>query len=44
MLAFERWLAGILAWLCTLFQVTPQSLRQGRRGNQPPPEGGPAAF
>jgi len=33
-----------LAGLAALFQVTPESLRQGRRGNQPPPQGGPASF
>lgn len=40
----EKWLIGFLAGLATFFQVTPDSLRQGRRGNQPPPEGGPASF
>lgn len=44
MLWFEKWMAGFLAGVAALFQVTPASLRQGRRGNQPPPTGGPAAF
>lgn len=44
MLFFENWLTGFLAGLAVFFQVTPDGLRQGRRGNQPPPEGGPAAF
>lgn len=44
MLAIEKWLTSFVAVLCSLFQVTPDSLRRGRRGNQPPPQGGPAAF
>ena len=44
MLSFEKWIAVFLANFATLFQVTPDSLRQGRRGNQPPAEGGPASF
>ena len=44
MLSFEKWIAVFLANLAALFQVTPESLRQGRRGNQPPPEGGPASL
>ena len=28
-----------LAFLCRLFAVTPDGLRQGRRGNQPPAQG-----
>jgi hypothetical protein len=38
--AIERWFSRYLAWLCAIFAVTPETLRDGRRGNLPPPEGG----
>jgi len=44
MLGIERWLSAVLAGICTFFQVSPESLRRGRRGNMPPPTGGPASF
>jgi len=44
MITLERWLAGVLAKLCALFEVSPNGLRQGRRGNQPPPEGGISSY
>jgi hypothetical protein len=34
-------MVGTLAVLCRLFQVTPDGLRRGRRGNLPPSQGGP---
>jgi hypothetical protein len=40
MAAIERWFVAWLARLCRLFDVTPESLRNGRRGNLPPPQGG----
>ena len=30
---------GYLAFLCRIFQVTPDQLGQGRRGNLPPLQG-----
>ena len=33
-----------LAWLCQIFQVTPESITADRRGNQPPPSGGIGAY
>ena len=30
---------GYLALLCRIFQVTPDQLGKGRRGNLPPPQG-----
>ena len=33
-------LSIFLAWLCQIFQVTPESITQDRRGNMPPPSGG----
>ena len=39
-----RWyldkLAAFLAILCRMFDVPPDNLDDGRRGNLPPPEGG----
>ncbi len=40
MRTIERWFAAWLAWLCSIFDVTPEALRDGRRGNMSPPEGG----
>jgi len=40
MRAIINWLTVYSAWLCRIFSVTPDSLRNGRRGNQPPPTGG----
>jgi len=42
--SFERCLAAWIAWLCRLFEVTPDGLRRGRRGNLPPPQGGLSAY
>jgi len=36
-------LKGYMAWLCKIFGVTPDTLRNGRRGNLPPPSGGIAS-
>lgn len=49
MRAIEKWLAAYLAWLCKIFEVTPDSIRKDRlghakRGNQPPPQGGIASY
>ena len=44
MRALFKLMTGYLAWLCKVLQVTPASLRQGRRGNLPPPSGGIASF
>jgi hypothetical protein len=30
---------GYLSFLCRVFQVTPDQLGKGRRGNLPPPQG-----
>ena len=38
------WLSAFLAQLCRLFNVTPESITQDRRGNMPPPSGGIASF
>jgi len=42
-----RWifgmLASVLATLCKMFDVPPESMDDGRRGNLPPPEGGISA-
>jgi hypothetical protein len=40
MRAIERWFVRYMAWLCDIFEVTPDSLRNGRRGNEPSPGGG----
>ncbi|WP_342362643.1 hypothetical protein [Terrarubrum flagellatum] len=44
MSAIVSWLSAFTAWLCGLFEVTPDDLTKDRRGNLPPPEGGPGAF
>ncbi|BCB19982.1 MULTISPECIES: hypothetical protein [Bosea] len=36
--------ASCLALLCEILSVTPDSITRDRRGNQPPPSGGVAAF
>ncbi len=36
--------ASCLALLCQILSVTPDSITRDRRGNQPPPSGGVAAF
>ena len=36
--------ASCLATLCQILLVTPDSITRDRRGNQPPPSGGIAAF
>ena len=36
-------LKAYLTWLCKIFGVTPDTLRNGRRGNLPPPSGGIAS-
>ena len=38
------WLSAYLAQLCRIFDVTPASITQGRRGNLPPPSGGIGSF
>jgi hypothetical protein len=39
-----RWildkLAGFLTFLCRAFDVPPENMDDGRRGNVPPPSGG----
>jgi len=39
-----NWLSALLAQLCRLFDVTPASITQDRRGNMPPPSGGIGSF
>ncbi len=41
MASLFKLLAGYVAALCQVFQVTPESRRRGRRGNLPPPQGVP---
>jgi hypothetical protein len=43
-MAMRSILSAYLIWLCGIFQVTPDSITQDRRGNMPPPSGGIAAF
>jgi hypothetical protein len=38
------WLSAYVAQLCRIFNVTPASITQDRRGNMPPPSGGISAF
>jgi hypothetical protein len=38
------WLSAYVAQLCRIFGVTPASITKDRRGNMPPPSGGPASF
>ncbi|MCR9213102.1 MAG: hypothetical protein NXI13_05250 [Proteobacteria bacterium] len=38
-----RWLSDFLAVLCKIFSVDSTTLRNGRRGNLPPPTGGIAS-
>ena len=33
-------LSAFLAFLCRIFDVPPEQMDDGRRGNLPPPEGG----
>jgi len=40
MRAISSWITVSLAWLCRLFGVKPENLRNGRRGNLPPETGG----
>jgi hypothetical protein len=44
MRAIEKFFSAWIAWLCDLFEITPESLYNDRRGNQPPPTGGIGAF
>lgn len=44
MRTIERWAVAYLAWLCRLLAVPPEALREGRRGNLPPPSGGIGAY
>ena len=37
------WLSAFVTWLCGIFQVTPEFLTKDRRGNMPPPSGGPSS-
>ena len=39
MKVIESLLTEFLAFLCRLFEVTPESFGRGRRGNLPPPQG-----
>jgi hypothetical protein len=39
----EKWMTSFLAWLSGLFGVSTDHLHKDRRGNLPPPEGGPGA-
>ena len=39
MLWFLDRLAAFVSLLCRIFNVTPDSLRRGRRGNLPPAQG-----
>jgi hypothetical protein len=36
----EDKMAALIASLCLLFEVPPENMDDGRRGNLPPPEGG----
>jgi hypothetical protein len=36
----EDKVAALIAFLCLLFEVPPENMDDGRRGNLPPPEGG----
>jgi hypothetical protein len=44
MYAVNRTISAFLGGLCRVFAVSPGSIRNNRRGNLPPPEGGIAAF
>jgi hypothetical protein len=37
------WLSAFVVRLCKVFDVTPESITKDRRGNMPPPSGGPSA-
>jgi len=39
-----RLLTAYVAQLCNIFQVTPGSITQDRRGNMPPPSGGIGSY
>jgi hypothetical protein len=44
MSAINRTISAFLGGLCRVFAVSPDAIRNNRRGNLPPPEGGIAAF
>jgi hypothetical protein len=44
MRALGSLLSAYVALLCKIFQVTPDSIMNDRRGNMPPPSGGIGAF
>lgn len=39
----ERWFSALLSWFAGLFSVSVDDLNKDKRGNLPPPEGGPSA-
>ncbi len=43
-----RWflerVAAFLSFLCRIFDVPPEHMDDGRRGNLPPSEGGPSSL
>jgi len=42
--AMNRTISAFLGGLCRVFAVSPGAIRNNRRGNLPPPQGGIAAF
>ncbi len=43
MRTLEKWLTAMLSWLAELFSVSMNDVNKDKRGNMPPPEGGPSA-
>lgn len=39
----EKWFSALLAWFAGLFNVSLDQINKDKRGNLPPPEGGPSA-
>ena len=44
MALIEKGITAFTAFWCWFFDVTPDSLRNGRRGNLPPESGGFSAY
>ncbi len=44
MCTMNRVISAFVVGLCRVFAVSPGAIRNNRRGNLPPPEGGIAAF
>jgi hypothetical protein len=44
MRAIAKWLTAFGIWLCGIFGVSPDWLVKDKRGNLPPPSGGPGSF